>query len=363
MKRSLPIVTALLILLGSATSAHATIQQIRVMAAGVDRSASTAQELAIEYAKKRAVYLMARKLPIDKVADKVQAFTPKQYGEIIRGYEVVRVRREKEITYAEVNVSIVSEALRRALNLEAGAPNAADASMTPQSVLVLPVFVKDSRPYLWEEDNALRIPLTNELMRQSHGTVTIPGGDPQDLRLIDYQNALSVTGEEMKPMFDRYGAQEIIIAIMTMGADDKRADTSLLLRRLTLKPQPAQVVKLSMPQTVMTDEALTMAAARTIAAAATQIASATSESEQKRLAAATKLAVHFSYANPRELARMQSVLRTGPGVLMVELPSIGLGEIDGYAYVEGDKEKLRESLKKQGILVSEFGNGWKLSLR
>lgn len=364
MKYSLRILSLLLILMGFVPAAHASVLQIRVMAAGIDRSASLAEEHAIDYAKKRAVYLLARKLPVDNVSEKVQRFTPKQYDEIIRGYEVVRTRRENEITYAEVKVSVVSQALRRALGINEEDVAEAAQGMTSRGVLVLPVFVKNDRPYLWEQDNKLRDPLASEVLRQSHGTVMLPGGDPEDLRLIDYQNALSVKGEELKPMFERYGAQEIIIGILSLGKDDKGLESAILLRRLHADGEKSEVVKLTPAnQTVETEDARVLAAARAIAAAATQIAGATSFDDQRRLAAATKVPVEFAYANPRELARMQNALRNSSGVLLVEMPTIVLGQMAGIAYVEGDPQKIRESLKKQGIIVTQSGERWKLSLR
>lgn len=357
---------AALLILGTAASAHAAIQQVRVMAVGVDRSANKAEALAMEYAKRRAVYLTARKLPVDNVGAKVQAFKAQDFKDIVRGAEVNQIKRVGERTYADVTVSIVDNALRRALDLpeQSYLDGVSEEQTRMRGVLVLPVYVKSARPYLWEKDNLLRAPLRSESLRQAHGAVLTPAGDLDDLRLVDYNNVLSVTGKELEPMFKRYGAEEIVIAIYTPPASGKEpVEESIILRRLT--PSQNQAEKVQIPDVSDGDnaEARLKRASILIANAVTQIASATAIDDQARLAKAKQIPIDFKYANPRELAMMQEALRSQREVLLVKLPTISLSGIDGIAYVEGDVQKLREKLKKAGIFVIDSGNGWTLSLR
>lgn len=353
-------------ILSAALPAQAAVQQMRVMAVGVDRSAERAEELAVQYAKMRAVYLTARKLPVDQVTAKVQAFTAEDYKEIIRGVNVNQSKRVGERTYANITVSIVDSALRRKLGLpeQSFLEGVTEGEQRMRGVLVLPVYVKSARPYLWEKDNKLREPLNTEALRQSHGAVLSPAGDLDDLRLVDYANVLTVTGKEMEPMFERYGAEEIVIAIYTPPAGGAEpVEASILLRRLTRSTTMAETVQI--PSEVMKSNPDTQLkqAAQLIANAVTQIASATAIEDQARLAKAKQIPIDFAYANPRELARMQEELRKHREVLLVKLPSISLGGIDGVAYVEGEPQKLREKLVKAGIFVTDSGTGWKLSLR
>lgn len=358
------IVTLVLTALLLATPARADVQELRILAAGVDRSSTVAEALALDYAKKRAVYLVARKLAIDAPGDRVAALKPEQFNEIIRGATILRTRREGDRTYAEVNVSVVDTALKRALKLpETDGRDLETDGNKMRAVLVLPVFVKNDRPYLWEEENSLRDPLRAEVLRQAHGAVLVPAGDLDDLRLIDYQNALSVSAPELAPMFTRYGADEIIISIFMLGKDNE-TPPSILLRRLSPKASRSEVVKLSTgidEKTPVKDRI--QAAARVIASAVTQIASSSAEADQARLAAAKKLPIIFNFANPRELATMQEAIRNAPGVLLLEVPSISVRGMKAIAYMESEPQKLRELLVKQGIIVSQQGDGLQLSLR
>lgn len=348
-----------------AFSAQAAVQQMRVMAVGIDRRADRAEELAMNYAKMRAVYLTARKLPVDQVGAKVERFTAADYKEIVRGLKVNNIKRLGERTYADVTVSILDSALRRKLGMpEQSYLDGGDEQTRMRGVLVMPVYVKSSRPYLWEKDNQLRTPLRDESLRQSQGAVLAPAGDLDDLRLVDYANVLTVTGKELEPMFKRYGVEEVVIAIYTPAATGAQpVEESILLRRLTPSRTMTERVQIPKTSVAMTEEASLKQAAMLIGNAVTQIASATAIDDQARLAKALQIPIDFAYANPRELARMQNTLRAQREVLLVKLPAISLGEIDGIAYVEGDPKKLSEKLKKAGIFVTDSGAGWKLSLR
>lgn len=349
-----------------ACSAQAAVQQMRVMAVGIDRRADRAEALALDYARKRAVYLTARKLPVEQVSAKVAGFTPQDYQEIVRGANVNNMKRVGERTYADVTVSIVDAVLRRKLGMpeQSYLEGASEEQTRMRGVLVMPVYVKSSRPYLWEKENQLRAPLADESLRQSQGAVLAASGDLDDLRLVDYANVLTVTGKELEPMFKRYGVEEVVIAIYTPAVTGETpVEETILLRRLTPSRTATERVQIPKTSTAMTEDARLKQAAMLIGNAVTQIASATAIDDQARLAKAQQIAIDFAYANPRELARMQNTLRAQREVLLVKLPAISLGEIDGIAYVEGDAKKLREKLKKAGIFVTDSGAGWKLSLR
>jgi hypothetical protein len=270
---------ALVLVLGAATPSHAATQEVRVLAVGNDNSSLKADEKALEYARKRAVYLAARKLGVKDPSGTVAKFTDKQFADIIRGANVVKTRRDGTITYSEVNVTIVDGPLRRALKLPELPEDPAD-KLTMRAVLLLPLYVAPSRAYLWEKENLLREPLADEIRRQARGGILLPGGDLEDLRLIDYQNALTVKPEELKPMFDRYGAEEIIIAVLTPGASGTMDASSVLLRRLKIDGSRNEVIEIP-PETAEEISSVRLAkSASAIANAITQIASSTAERDQ-----------------------------------------------------------------------------------
>ncbi len=357
-------IAALFVALSCAAPAQAAVEEIRVIAVGVDDLSSNATAKAIDYGRKRAVFLAARKMGVKDPTKAVASFTPSQYSEIIRGAEVVQTRRQDTVTYSEVRVTIVTDALARALRIPLPEDKTAADDFPMRGVLVMSVYAAPDRAYLWEKDNILKAPLSAEVRRQSHAGVLLPGGDLQDLRLIDYQNALSVKPEELKPMFERYGAEEIIIAVLTPAPVGTANPATVLLRRLrsdnTVRNETFDITPDAPDEPV---DSRINKAAMAIASAVTEIASSTAEREQAARAKAKQLKVRFNYAIPKDLAAMEEAVRNAPEVMYLDLPSIALARISGTIYLKGDEEDLRKDLVKQGIIIRSINDGWELSTR
>jgi hypothetical protein len=345
--------------------AQAATQDIRVLATGVDHSSSKASALALDYARKRAVYLVARKMQVENASIKVAALKDQQLEQIIRGATVLQTRRDGDVTYADVSVTIVDEALRRALGLEDPAANMADTEPASRSVLVIPVYIGEGRPYLWEKENVVSAPVHSEVLRQSRGAVLMPAGDTDDRRLIDYQNALEVTNEQLAPLFKRYGVDEIVIALVTLGAEATEDPTSIVLRRLQPVPITTRVEEISLKPLSKSSSVVERAhdAAGAIAAAATSIAGATSQLQQAEFKDAPQIGVTFRYATARELGKMQEAVRHTPGVLQLVMPAIALENMHGILYLSASEDDVRAAIAKQGIIVNGTKDGWLLSLR
>lgn len=347
-----------------AMPAQASVQEIRVLATGVDRSSARAAEIALDYAKKRAAYLVARKMQVEDAGPKLEKLKPAQWQEIVRGATVIQTKRVQDITYADVTVTIVNEALRRALDVaepEAPAMSADDAG---RGVLVLPVFIGKTRPFLWEAENRISEPVRDQVLRQARGAVIVPAGDFDDRRLVDYQNALDVTPEQLLPMYDRYGVDEIVVAVVTVGTSKSLTPTSILLRRLGRPPASSKVESMTLKPTSATEpvnERLKNAASA-IANAATQIAGATSQLQQAKLKAAPSVPIRFRYTTARDLAAMQEAVRKAPGVLQLVMPAIALNNMTGVLYLTGERSAVRQLLVKQGYLITDEGDGWIVSM-
>ncbi len=343
-------------------AAHAAVQEIRVVGVGIDSSSKTAEAIALEYARKRAVFLATRKLGVPEPHKVVAKFKDADYRDIIRGANVTQSRRSGETTYLDVSVTLVDESLRRALKLPPAAEaNPADYRM--RGVLMLAAFVGKERLYLWEKDNLLRKPLTEEVRRMSRGRVLLPSGDLSDLRLIDYQNAMTVQPDELIPMFDRYGAEEIVIVALRLSDAGTEDASQVIIRRLKRDSARHEILTI-LPASMEEAVAIRLNKATTaIASAVTQIASATAEHDALLRAKAEKLHVRFSYTIPKDLARMQQAVLESPQVLFLDMPSIALARVGATIYLKGDAEALREELVRQGIIVTAINDGWRLSVR
>lgn len=340
--------------------ASAAVEEVRVLAVGTDDSRVEAEKKAMDYARKRAVYLAAKKLGVPDPGAAAAKLTDAQLAQIIRGAAVVQNKREGKTTIQEVMVMVTHEPMARMMGMPDIPPPEA---VRHRGLLVLPVLVGHERPYLWEKDNTLRPLLTDKLLELSHGAVMSAAGDFDDLRLIDYQNALKVKPDELAPMFTRYGVQEIVIAILTLGPVGTTEPSNVLLRRLTPAGEHTESFDIPANSDEQSSEERLRSANDAIAATLTQIATSTAALDQARLDKATKIPVRFAYANPRELAQMQEIIRRGKGVLLLKLPEISVQDISGIIYLEGERQTLKQQLIKQAIRVSEANDGWEVSLR
>ena len=362
MRTAITLLLALALIM-PAWPAKAAIQEIRVLAVETDSSSMTASARALDYAKKRAVYLAAKKMGVKDPSKLLTKLTEADFATIIRGADVTQSKRVGETTYCDVTVTIVDEQLRRVLKVnDQAAP--VDADLKVRGVLLVPVYAAREQAYMWEKENQLRLPLSEEVRRQSHADVLLPGGDYDDLRLLDHANALTVKPDELKPMFARYGAEEIIIAVMTPSAPGTMDATFVLLRRLNVSGDVRNEVLNIPPESSDESAALRLSKTATaVASAVTQIANSTAEREQAERAKAKQLKVRFAYAIPKELARMEDAVRASPEVLYLDLPSIALAQVDGTIYLKGDDKLLHDELLKQSLVVTTSNDGWRISVR
>lgn len=344
--------------------ASAAVQEIRVTASATDSSPTRATQAALNYARKRAVYLVMLKMHIPNATARAQGLNETQLKQIIRGSTILNTKRIEDTTYADVSVSVVDQAILHVLDIDV-APDAVALETTApvKGVMVLPVYATATRAYVWEKENALRAPLTSLALTISHGTVVVPTGDYEDLRLIDQHNALTIKPEELKSMFERYGVREIIIAVVQQDTLTSDQGATILLRRLSQETIRTEQIVLSPPALTETADDRLKEAATEIANAATQIAASTSKQEQEKLAAAPKVPVYFYYGSMREIGQIQDAVRGTDGVMQLSMPTIALNNIHGILYLNTDKETVKRNLSLKGLIITDREDGWQLSLR
>ncbi len=344
-------------------SAQAGLQEYTILALGVSRSSETASALALDYARKRALYLAVRKLGLTDPGAVAAKISEADMAHIIRGATVLKTRRDGEKTYAQVSVSIADDILRKTLNVAPADEQAQAAATTIRNVLILPALVLPDKTFIWQKDSPLRPPLSSALLQQGHGLVILPGGDLADLRLIDEENIATVMPEELTPMFTRYGADEIVIAIITPGADTSPDATAIKLRRLSATGVRNETLGLIPESADATITNRIAQAAQALAGVAIEIATSSADDERAKLANAKQIHVQFIYTIPSELARMQDLVRNAPGVLQLALPTIGLNHITGTIYLDGDKTALHHYLSKKAVVIREKEGTWMISTR
>lgn len=344
-----------------ALPAHAALHEIRVIGVGIDSLRSEAEAKAVDYARKRALYMLARKLNVPQAEQQLQKLKPEDIHEMIRGHTVVRTQRRDDVTYAEVKVSIVDTPLRKALGLPEEEGDA--QKFRRRGVLVMAVYMDGERPLLWEKRNPLTAPLKSQSLKMGKGSVIMPVGDPEDLRVVDYNNILTIEYKEMETLLQRYGANEVLVTVVNTGLEGTADPTDILLRRLTNRGVKLERITINPLKPTANEEARVQDAVYAIAQVATDLASSISIEERQALEKADQLPLVFSFITMKEYGDMQDAVRAYPGFKQLDLPSIGLQRVQAKLYYDGDEKKLRDHLKKYAIFVRPDADGWVLSLR
>lgn len=344
----------------AAMPAHAALHEIRVIGVGIDTLRSEAEAKAVDYAEKRALYMLARKLNVPRASEQLAQLKPEDIKEMIRGHTVIRTQRKDDVTYAEVKVSVIDTPLRRALGL----PDEAEGiKFRKRGILVMGVYMDGERPLLWEKRNPLTEPLKSQGLKMGKGAVILPVGDPEDLRVVDYNNILTIEYAEIKPMLERYGASEVLVAVVKTGLENTQDPTDILMRRLTDRGIKLERITVKPIKASATEDERANDAVFAIAQIATDLASSISLDERQALEKANKLALEFNFITMKEYGDMQEAVRAYPGFRQLDLPSINLHKVQGELYYDGDEKKLRDHLKKYAIYVRPSADGWALSLR
>ncbi|MBN8544160.1 MAG: DUF2066 domain-containing protein [Alphaproteobacteria bacterium] len=350
----------MMLVCAAAMPAHAALHEIRVIGVGIDSLRSGAEAKAVDYAKKRALYMLARKLGAQQVEAQLTKLSEAEIKEMIRGYTVVRTQRKDDVTYAEIKVSIVDTPLRKVLGLPEENP---EPQFRRRGVMVLGVYMDGERPLLWEKRNPLTETLKSQSLKMGKGSVIIPVGDPEDLRVVDYNNILTIEYDEMKSLFERYGANEVMIAVVRTGLKGTTDPTDILLRRLTDRGVKLERVSLTPKDKEQEESSRVQDAVNTIAQIATDLAASISIEERKMMEQAAQLPVTFSFITMKEYGDMQAALRSYPGFIQLEVPSVTLQHVDGRLYYDGNERRLRKHLEKSAIFVRPNAEGWTISLR
>jgi hypothetical protein len=344
-----------------APPALAAMHEITVVGIGVDSERGKAYEKAVDYGKKRAIYLLARKLGAVESERVLAKLRPDELHDMVRGFAITDRTRREDTTYLEMKVTILDTPLRKVLGLPPAEEDA--VSFRRRGILVLPVFVEAPRPLLWEKRNPLTQPLKSLALKIGKGSIVLPVGDPEDLRVVDYNNVLTVDYKGLGAMVERYGATEVLVAVVTPGLPDTAAPTDILLRRLTKEETRLERITLPPKNALEKNEVRIQAAVQAIAQVANELSSSVAIQEREQLASTAQLPITFSFITMREFGEMQAALRSYRGFKQLILPSSGLHKVKGTLYYDGKEKNLRAHLKKSAIFIRIEDEGWVLSMR
>ena len=340
-------------LLLAPVSATAGVQTIEVLADITGESPLDAQQKAVDYAKKRAFFLLLAKLAPEKAETIARSLSDEQIYANVRGYEVVQDKLEGNHYLANYKVSVSEDLIQRLLVSDAPAMDNSQAN----PMVVVPVFTDaQGRTLLWEPDNIWRSMMNSVALERGEGLLLMPYGDPTDTHTTDGSTVLSYGYEPLEPLAKRYGGGEIVVAHAQVKADKQPAGLLITLRRLGPGFDKLKDIYFETDGLEQTPESLMPEAARSISDQLKEVARYYKGDEEKKIINAKQMRVRSSFRRLSDWVQMQTLLAGLPRVVRVKVDTISIQSAEATLYYEGTPEAMLEIMNVNGVRATPDGD-------
>lgn len=341
-----------------ASPAFAGMQEFEVMASVIGDNPEDAQNKAIDYAKKRAFFLMLNKLAPEKANKIAQSMTTEQIYQHVRGYEILQDKLVDNHYLAQFKVSVSEDLVKRMLATD-DQPKADQAN----SMLIIPVLNDKTRLLLWEGDNIWRSIWNTVALERGEDILIMPFGDPNDTALIDASTVMSYGYDNMSELAARYGAGEIVVVTATYQPERSPLGVLVTLRRLG--PHMNKVKELYFEGKTNEDTfAIIMSdAAKQVADQLKEVAKQYQGDQERRLVQAEKVNIRAEFRRLSDWVRMQTMLRKLPRVVQLNVDKIDIQTADATLYYSGTPDMMLQIMQANGLRVNQNGSMWVLSLQ
>lgn len=337
-------VTAIVLM---APAAYAGVQEFEILASIEGDSPQDAQEKAIDYAKKRAFFLMLNKLAPEKANDLASTMTTEQIYQHIRGYEVIQDKVVDNYYIAKYKVSVSEDLVKRML-----VSDESETSLETNPMLVIPVLNDASRLMLWEGDNIWRSIWNTVALERGEDILIMPFGDPDDMAMVDASTVLSYGYESMSELAKRYGAGEIVVVSATYQPDRSPIGVLVTLRRLG--PDGLDKIKDVYFEGQRKDDTFTLImsdAAKQVADQLKEVAKQFQGEQERRLAEASEVKIRAEFRRLTDWVSMQAKLRTLPRAVQLTVDKIDIQTADATLFYTGTPEMMEQIMFANGLKV------------
>lgn len=340
-----------------AVPAQAGVEEIEVIADVTGANPVESQKMAIDYAKKRAFFLLLSKHNPEKAESIARSLNDVQIDQHIRGYQLVQDKVEGNRYIAQYQVSVSDDLVERLLVSENTTPGHEAAN----PILVIPVLNANSEMLLWQDDNVWRSIWNGMALERGENLLIMPYGDPTDRAAINSATALSSRYEDLAALASRYGAREIVVALAEVNQDSSPPGVRVTLRRLSAELDKRKVTFYESPSAQDTPESALPSAARAVADELKDIARYYEGEEERRVANASTQKVQAQFRRLSDWVAMKSKLSQLPQVVRLDVDAIDIQTADATLYFNGSPDTMRQIMEANGLAVNPTGDSWSLS--
>lgn len=342
--------------------AHATLHEVSVLTQAEGASREAAKQDAITRAKQQAVIQVATKLDPGKARAYLAKLGAAGAEELVRGYTIDKEEHIKGVYYARVLVTVMDGPIKRAYG-DAPSEEPKDQLRQTRTLLVLPVFFDGKKPAVWDpkENPTLRL-WQDAALEVAKGAFVLPKGDPRERAVVDYDNALTAGYDDLKTLMTDYGADEMVIAVMSDSlVTDGVDEVQVVLRRIRAEGQKLQRFVVTPDEASAKRDPLYAKAVKQTADMLAGIAEATSHVDANMRKDAKAMPVILQFNTLRDWGILQQKLRVPEEFVGADMRSLRLHEANGTLYVKGPIDLYVAKLEGQGVKVQRVGdNLWSL---
>lgn len=178
-------------------------------------SATDARSIAQANAQRAALTTLMQRLTLAADWSRLPQVNDTTVQNAVRGFQVAGEKSSSTRYIADLNVSFNPSAVRSLLR---GAGILYGETQAKQALLV-PVYVKDGKPALWDDANPWRDALGRTDLDNAITPFLLPVGDIEEFSILTTDQAVKGDPSAIATLGQRYGVDDVVVAIATSNAD------------------------------------------------------------------------------------------------------------------------------------------------
>jgi hypothetical protein len=333
---------------GYAVGGSARINLFEARAVPVDATAGSvteARERAFTDGRVAALQVVIARLVPKGDQSKVPPVSANDVIEMVQEFSVSNEKSSAVRYLADLTVRFSPEAVRRLLH----SAHVPFSEVVSKPMVVLPIYNEGSA---WDNSSPWRQAFLNLDSIDGLVPLILPAGDAEDAHLtmaqINARDAAALT-----TLASRYGAAGVVIAKASGSGDIQLTLTAV--RGLA----PATDTVLSSPGGGATREDNLVTAAKTVVEAISDDWKRQSRVEAKQVSQLTALA---TLTDIKDWIKIRDAMKDMPLVSKMDLQAITRDRAQVSLRYEGDVTKLPQAFAQQGLVATEDGGVWMVSL-
>lgn len=316
-----------------------------------DTDAATAKNKALVEAQVKAFRQLAERLGTPELVTTVEGMETKDVLPYLRSLSI----EQESISPGRYQGKLTVRFLPDKIKSFYGSHGVRVISAQGPAMLVLPMWKSANGPQLWE-DNPWRQAWINLRAEQSQVPVIVPLGDLDDSEIISAQDVLAGDEVKLEAMRRRYDVQAVLVAFAEPAEDGgirASMNGNTPLGKITFD-------KTYRAESGEVGESAVLATKRFHQVMIEKFRSDASRQASGEAAASRRqsLSVAVPFAGPSEWNRLRSRILSTPGVVGLDVSSLGGDGAVVKLIIMGDMDTIEGRFRTSGLQLFRAGESW-----